>query len=74
MGEEIKKDLCLKHFKNSIFRFSIEVKKSKRHGKIDFLQELNRVKFDNLATISDQIGVEMTPINDFLQKKHDVKN
>ena len=54
MGEEIKKDHCLKHFKNSIFRFSIEVKKSKRHGKIDFLQEKNRVRFDILVTITEQ--------------------
>ena len=56
MGEEVKKIASLKHFKNSILTFSIEVKKSNRQGKSDFLQGFNRVKFDNLATIMDPMG------------------
>ena len=38
MGEKVKKDTALKHLKNSILAFSIEVKKSNRQGKSDFLQ------------------------------------
>ena len=56
MDEEVKKITSLKHFKNSILTFSIEVKESNRQGKSDFLQGLNRVKFDNLATIMDPMG------------------
>ena len=56
MGEKVKKNTALKHLKNSILTFSIEVKKSNRQGKSDFLQGFNRVKFDNLATIMDPMG------------------
>ena len=53
---KFEKITSLKHFKNPILIFSIEVKKSNRQGKSDFLQGLNRVKFDNLATIMDPMG------------------
>ena len=57
MGEKVKKDTALKHLKNSILAFSIEVKKSNRQGKSDFLQGLNRVKFDISATIIDSMAL-----------------
>ena len=53
---KLEKIASLKHFKNPILIFSIEVKKSNRQGKSDFLQGFNRVKFDNLATILDPMG------------------
>ena len=58
MGGKVEKITALKHFKNSILTFSIEVKKSNRQGKSDFLQGFNRVKFDNLATIMDSMGLK----------------
>ena len=58
MGEKVKKDTALKHLKNSILTFSIEVKKSNRQGKSDFLQGLNRVKFDISATIIDSMRLK----------------
>ena len=58
MGEKVKKDTALKHLKNSILAFSIEVKKSNRQGKSDFLQGLNRVKFDISATIIDSMRLK----------------
>ena len=53
---KLEKITSLKHFKNPILTFSIEVKESNRQGKSDFLQGLNRVKFDNLATMMDPMG------------------
>ena len=53
---KLEKITSLKHFKNPILTFAIEVKESNRQGKTDFLQGLNRVKFDNLATILDPMG------------------
>ena len=55
---KLKKITALKNFRNSILTFSIEVKKSNRQGKSDFLQGLNRVKFDISATIIDSMRLK----------------
>ena len=68
MGEKVKKNTALKHLKNSILTFSIEVKKSNRQGKSDFLQGWNMVKFDILATIIDSMGLKWPKLMIFYKK------
>ena len=65
---KLEKITSLKHFKNPILTFSIEVKEINRQGKSNFLQGLNRVKFDNLATIMDSMGLKWTKLIDFYKK------